>query len=712
MSTVSHFNIKIAVDSKTGETSVVGFSKKAKDSLGDIEKQAQKTGMGLGNLMGKFAGLAAAVGVAGLAGAMVKGAAELESYNVQFEVLTGSAEKGKKLFDDIRTMGAATPFNTADLAASANTMLANNIALEKIMPNMDMLSNVAAGSADKLGRLTTAFSRIQSNGKLMGEELNTMIDVGFNPLTIISEQTGKSMAQLRKDMESGAISADQVTEAFKIATSEGGKFYQMNEKMSKTFSGMVSTLQDTIGALLAEAGAPLLELLKELMPVITPIVQQLAGALKPIIDALVKSIKTLLPPFMALVDKVFKALSPILDLIVRSMDKLTPIFAKLITAASKLLDAMMPMVDMFVELAEDQLDQLIELLDAVLTLFIALSPAITLVAQVTATLIGTGLSFMNAVVTPIIDAIKFIIEKGAEAANWVASIFGGSKQGKGASAQSASGGQSLSGAGADASVTLGEDGKPKPTGGAGGSKLVPGSIPYMEAQLKKLEELRGKTEAGSAAWANLTLRIAAAQAELDVFTRIAQDLTGTGPAAKGMSPFEKLGNDAEILTNTVAPAIDATVSIVDKLADSYENVAIVAGNVAGALGNIFAENFEVMKGIAVAETIISTSAAIMRTLRDGGAWALPIALSVGALGATQIAKILATKPGSSGGGSQSISGLAQSGSAPSGPSAVPRRLALSGASGSMPTEIKLRAEGADLVGVMHVNTRNMELAGV
>ena len=187
MSTVSHFNIKIAVDSKTGETSVVGFGKKAKESLGDIEKQAQKTGMGLGNLMGKFAGLAAAVGVAGLAGSMIKGAAELENFGIQFEVLLGSADKGKKLFDEIRTMGAATPFETKDLASSANAMLNSNVALEKIMPNLDMLSNVAAGSADKLGRLTVAFSRVQANAKLQGEELNTMIDVGFNPLAIIAE---------------------------------------------------------------------------------------------------------------------------------------------------------------------------------------------------------------------------------------------------------------------------------------------------------------------------------------------------------------------------------------------------------------------------------------------------------------------------------------------------------------------------------------------
>ena len=78
---------------------------------------------------------------------------------------------------------------------------------------------------NKLSSLTLAFSQVQSTGRLMGQDLLQMIGQGFNPLQIISEKTGRSMADLKKDMENGAISADMVTEAFKIATSEGGRFF-------------------------------------------------------------------------------------------------------------------------------------------------------------------------------------------------------------------------------------------------------------------------------------------------------------------------------------------------------------------------------------------------------------------------------------------------------------------------------------------------------
>ena len=81
-----------------------------------------------------------------------------------------------------------------------------------------------------------------------------MINAGFNPLQIISEKTGKSIATLKDEMSKGAVSAEMVQQAFIDATSAGGKFYKMSENASKTINGQLSMMQDALDAAFNEMG--------------------------------------------------------------------------------------------------------------------------------------------------------------------------------------------------------------------------------------------------------------------------------------------------------------------------------------------------------------------------------------------------------------------------------------------------------------------------
>lgn len=81
-----------------------------------------------------------------------------------------------------------------------------------------------------------------------------MINAGFNPLQQISEKTGKSIAQLKKEMSAGAISAQMVQQAFIDATSEGGKFFNMSQNAAGTINGQISMLQDALDTMFNELG--------------------------------------------------------------------------------------------------------------------------------------------------------------------------------------------------------------------------------------------------------------------------------------------------------------------------------------------------------------------------------------------------------------------------------------------------------------------------
>jgi len=241
--------MKISQGGEKAYARLIGNQEKLNKS---VSKGADKLGS-MSNGINKLKNIAA--GFIGLQmGKTVLGwGADMEQTKIAFQTLTGSVEKGNALFGQINRFANITPFNNADLQEGAKTMLSFGISLDKVMPNLKMLGDVSMGNKEKLKSLTLAFSQVQSQGKLMGQDLLQFINAGFNPLKIISEQTGKSMAQLKDEMSKGAISADMVAGAFKAATSKGGMFFNMMAHQSETMAGKWSTfigkVQNSLGSL-------------------------------------------------------------------------------------------------------------------------------------------------------------------------------------------------------------------------------------------------------------------------------------------------------------------------------------------------------------------------------------------------------------------------------------------------------------------------------
>ena len=207
-------------------------------------------------------GLALGAGFTMLAKTGIEAAMTMEGLNAEFKVMTGSAERAAGVIREISDFAAKTPFDKLGLSRAAKTLMAFGLQSEKVVPTLKMLGDIAGADQNKLNGLALVFGQIQSTGRLMGQDLLQLINQGFNPLTEISKQTGMSVADLKKAMEKGAISADMVTLAFKSATSAGGLFYGNLESQSQTLQGRISTLKDNFVTALqnmAEAFLPLLK---------------------------------------------------------------------------------------------------------------------------------------------------------------------------------------------------------------------------------------------------------------------------------------------------------------------------------------------------------------------------------------------------------------------------------------------------------------------
>lgn len=200
-----------------------------------------------------LAGIGGVAAIKHLGSEIINIRGQFRSMEVSLNTMIGET-KAKPLLTDIKQYAALSPLQLKDVSSATEMMIGFNIEAEKTPRFIRAIGDISRGESQKFNSLTLAFSQMSAAGKLMGQDLNQMINAGFNPLQIISEKTGKSIAQLKDEMSKGAISAEMVQQAFIDVTSEGGKFYKMSENASKEMAGQMSMLQDAIDSVFNEIG--------------------------------------------------------------------------------------------------------------------------------------------------------------------------------------------------------------------------------------------------------------------------------------------------------------------------------------------------------------------------------------------------------------------------------------------------------------------------
>ncbi len=179
---------------------------------------------------------------------------EFQAADTAIQTLLGNKQRADTLMAQVREYAKVSPLEFSDVTQAAQMMLGFNIEAEKVPRFLSAIGDVSMGNTQRFNSLTLAFSQMSAAGKLMGQDLNQMINAGFNPLQIIADKTGKSIATLKDEISKGAISTEMVQQAFIDATSAGGKFYQMSENASKTINGQLSMMQDTMDTVFNELG--------------------------------------------------------------------------------------------------------------------------------------------------------------------------------------------------------------------------------------------------------------------------------------------------------------------------------------------------------------------------------------------------------------------------------------------------------------------------
>ena len=189
----------------------------------------------------------------------------MESYLTNFKVMLGDEQLAAEKLEEIRRMAASTPFSLSDLTEGTQTLLQFGIAADDTTGVLKRLGDISLGNADKLQTLVRAYGKMSSAQKVTLENVNMMIDAGFNPLNQICDATGESMSALYKRISDGKVSFSELEAAVAAATSEGGQFYNGMLEASQTFNGRLSTLKDNVAALTGELTSGLFSALGDII---------------------------------------------------------------------------------------------------------------------------------------------------------------------------------------------------------------------------------------------------------------------------------------------------------------------------------------------------------------------------------------------------------------------------------------------------------------
>lgn len=202
-------------------------------------------------------------------------AANFEQTQISFTTMLGSAEKASELLKELAQFAAKTPFELKDVETGAKSLMAFGIPLEKIIPTLKSLGDVSAGLSVPMERLILNFGQVAAQGKLTGRELRDFAIAGVPLLDELANMMGKTKAEITEMVSAGQIGFPEVEEVFKRMSSEGGRFANLMDEQSKSFSGMMSNLRDQIDLFLREGGQPLIEAGKEILSKLISIVQAL-----------------------------------------------------------------------------------------------------------------------------------------------------------------------------------------------------------------------------------------------------------------------------------------------------------------------------------------------------------------------------------------------------------------------------------------------------
>ena len=172
----------------------------------------------------------------------------------------GYSGSSDRIFYQLQELAVKSPFTFRNLTDYAKQLSAFSVPMNEIYDTTKRLADVSAGLGVDMSRIILAYGQIRSASFLRGQEVRQLTEAGIPVLQELSKQFKEiegeavSVGKVFDKISARQVPFEMIERMFKDLTSEGGKFYEMQETLAETVKGKVSNLQDAWEIMLSKVG--------------------------------------------------------------------------------------------------------------------------------------------------------------------------------------------------------------------------------------------------------------------------------------------------------------------------------------------------------------------------------------------------------------------------------------------------------------------------
>lgn len=215
-----------------------------------------------------------------------------QEVHMSLNALLGSSDAASDLVSEIIDLNQTAAFSRQAFLESTQTLVAYGIEADEVGGHLENLQDAAVatgGGEEAFGRLVDILAQVNVNGRIGGDELRRMADMGIDAVGELADHFSVSTDEIENMIETGTIGADELSEAL------GTRFAGAADDFGNTIAGaqgMISAGFRNIGSDLVEAfigleeGGAAVDGLNVIADALFHIQAEVIPALQPYIDQL------------------------------------------------------------------------------------------------------------------------------------------------------------------------------------------------------------------------------------------------------------------------------------------------------------------------------------------------------------------------------------------------------------------------------------------
>lgn len=201
--------------------------------------------------------------------------AQMQTFSTRLTTLTGTAEEADKVLSQIKKDALTTPFDVASLTQAESLLLSTGVSAEEARADILALGNAISASGGgnaELQRMAVNLQQIKNVGQASMLDIKQFAYSGIDIFGLLADYLGKS----KDELEASDRTYENISNALKQASMEGGKYFGAMEAQSKTYNGAMSNLDESFQVLKGTLTEGLFNAISGLIPKLTEMFDWLA----------------------------------------------------------------------------------------------------------------------------------------------------------------------------------------------------------------------------------------------------------------------------------------------------------------------------------------------------------------------------------------------------------------------------------------------------